>query len=74
MGVVLNLKRNGPSLPPDCTLLGREVRIDEFNESVVTATISDIERRMQLIEQAKQGHGAWFDTCLALARSIGFLS
>ena len=48
------------------------VRIDEFNESVVTATISDIELRMKLVEQARQAHGAWFDTCLSLARSIGY--
>ena len=47
------------------------VRIDEFNESVVTATISDIELRMKLVEQAGQANRAWFDTCLSLARSIG---
>jgi hypothetical protein len=47
------------------------VRIDEFNESVVTATINDIELWMKLVEQARQAHGAWFDTCLSLARSIG---
>ena len=36
------------------------VRIDEFNESEVKATITDIELRMQLVEQARQAHHAWF--------------
>ena len=48
------------------------LRIDEFNESVFTATIGDIELRMKLVEQGRQAHGAWFDTCLFFARAIGF--
>jgi hypothetical protein len=48
------------------------VRIDEFNESEVKATITDIELRMQLVEQARQAHHAWFDCCLELAAALGY--
>ena len=48
------------------------VRTNELNESVAQATISDIELRMRLVEQARQAHRGWFDCCLELARAIGF--
>jgi hypothetical protein len=48
------------------------VRIDEFNESAVTATITEIELRVQLVEQARQAHCAWFACCLELAGALGY--
>ena len=48
------------------------VRTNEFNESVVTATISDVELHIQITAETREAHRAWFDSCLALARAIGY--
>jgi hypothetical protein len=48
------------------------VRINEFNESKVQATMTDIDLQMRLVGQARQAHGAWFDCLLELAYANGY--
>ena len=48
------------------------VRINEFNESKVQATMTDIELQMRLVEQARQAHRAWFDCFVELAHANGY--
>ena len=48
------------------------VRTDEFNEPEIKATITDIELRLQLVEQARQAHREWFACCLELAAALGY--